>query len=90
MKKRKPIPENKIAIYRIDWVDSCTTAGWMPVDVCHTFARICSVGMLAGETPDAYVLTTSLDARNGRVVDQLAIPKCAVKKVSVLKMINKQ
>ena len=67
----------------VEWIDSNTTRGWYAKDTDGP-SMIRSIGFELHRTKDFIVLTTS-ESSGGRYLDQLAIPMCAVKKITLIR-----
>lgn len=63
----------------IHWTDSIGGMGWKVVDHMNDCdMRMETIGWLANETEDAYVVSTSVCLENGEVHSPFKIPKAAV------------
>ncbi len=67
----------------VEWDDSCTTFGWQPPEAKGT-SRITSIGLLVKEDEREIILSTSR-SEHGRVLDQVAIPRSAIRSMRKVK-----
>lgn len=75
--------QRKDKVVCIEWEDACSASGWRPLDD-EGPAKIHSVGLLISRT-DTHVTITSSRSSTGNFMDQLHIPKCAIKKFRELR-----
>lgn len=69
----------------VEWIDSCTTFGWRGPDP-DGVTRIQSVGILVKQNKREVTLTTSKSMNTGNVLDQISIPRCAIRSIRKVKV----
>ena len=72
----------------VEWVDSASCSGWHRIDpetdcVCNCIAT----GLLCSEDEKQIVITYSR-SDSGSVAETLSIPKCSIKRMRQLRVVN--
>lgn len=78
--QRTPRPE----VRYIEWTDSCTTFGWQAPET-KGVSHITSIGLFVAENSEEVIISTSR-SEHGRVLDQVAIPRRAIRVMRKVKV----
>jgi hypothetical protein len=68
----------------IEWTDSCTILGWQPPEE-KGVSHITSIGLFVSENSEEVILSASR-SEHGRVLDQVAIPRSAIRTMRKVKL----
>lgn len=77
-------PEIKVQAVQVKWVDSSSIYGWRQPSE-DTASEIKSVGIIVGQDKHNLTISTS-KSESGNFMDQLTIPKQAIRSVKKIKL----